>query len=131
MKIPRLYLSVQKVHLTICRLPPDLSIPGWASGKGAFTSITRTSEELSIVCPEGLAPKTSKQEPGWRLLKIEGPLDFSLTGILASLANPLAMAGISIFAMSTFDTDYLMVKEKKLDDAVQVLTAAGHQIEFE
>ena len=128
MKKHHLNLSVQKIHLAICRLPPEAQIPDWASNKAAFTSVTRTNEELSIICPEGCAPPTIKQESGYRLIKVTGPLDFSLTGILASLASPLAKAGISIIAISTFDTDYLMVKEDKLEEAIKVLKLAGHNM---
>ncbi len=91
-----------------------------------FCSITRTADEVSIVCPLGRVPDDVRRESGWRCLKVEGPLDFALTGILASLAVPLAQAGISIFAISTYDTDYLLVKD--LDGAVATLTGEGHLI---
>lgn len=131
MPIPELNLSLQPERLTICRLAPDAVLPEWASGRAAFLSITRTREELSIVCEAQRVPATVKQETGWRLFKVAGPLDFSLIGILASLADPLAKAGISIMAISTFDTDYLMVKEAKLDEAIKVLKAFGHSIKVE
>jgi len=128
MRKHRLNLSVQKAHLAICRLSPEAQIPDWASNKADFTSITRTNEELSIICPESYTPPTAKQESGYRLIKVAGPLDFSLTGILASLASPLAKAGISIIAISTFDTDYLIVKEDKLEEAIKALRLAGHSL---
>jgi hypothetical protein len=121
-----LYLSPER--LTIGQLSADAPIPAWAAGQASFCSITRTREELSIVCPENLVPAEVKQENGWRALKVDGPLDFALTGILASLAGPLARAGVSIFALSTYHTDYVLVKDAQLAAAVQALQAAGHTV---
>ncbi len=123
-----LSLSLFKSRLTVCRLPPTAKVPSWAFRDKAFSSITYTKDELSIVCPESSVPRGIKQEVGWRIFKVAGPLDFALTGILASMADPLAKAGVSIFAISTFDTDYLMVKEEKLDLALKVLKEAGHKV---
>lgn len=92
-----------------------------------FWSITKTAEELSVLCEEKFVPQQIKQEPGWRCIKVNGPLDFGLTGILSSLAGALAKAGISIFAVSTYDTDYLLVKQENLELAVGALKDAGHQ----
>ncbi len=131
MSTPKLNLSLQPERLTICRLAPDAALPEWASGHAAFLSITRTRDELSIVCEARRVPATVKQEGGWRMFKVAGPLDFALIGILASLTDPLAKAGISIMAISTFDTDYLMVKEAKLEETIKVLKAAGHAIKVE
>jgi uncharacterized protein len=93
--------------------------------EGGFLSVTRTAEELSVVCRAELVPQDCAQEKGFRLFKVEGPLDFSLTGILATLLNPLAAAGIAVFTISTYDTDYLMVKAGKLDEAISVLSAVA------
>jgi hypothetical protein len=114
-------------RFAICRLPADDAVPAWAAG-GPFSSITRTSDELSIVCAEGLAPAGSPGEGGWRVFQVAGPLDFSLTGILAAIASPLAKAGVSIFAVSTFLTDYILVKEENLASAVEALRTAGHSV---
>ncbi len=114
-------------RFSVCRLAPTDDVPAGAAA-GAFTSITRTREELSIVCEEGAVPDGTRCEGGWRVLQIEGPLDFGLTGILASVAQPLAAAGVSIFALSTFDTDYVMVKEESVEKAVAALAAAGHRV---
>lgn len=122
-----LTLSVLPGRYAICRLGPDEPIPDWA-GAGDFISITRTGDELSIVCAEISVPQGMKSDGDWRCLKAEGPLDLSLTGVLASLANPLAEARINIFAVSTFDTDYLLVKEEFLSRAAEVLVRAGHRL---
>jgi len=122
-----LTLSILQGTFAICRLDKGARIPDWAL-IGSFFSITRTPDELSIVCPQINVPEGTKCDKGWRCLKVEGPLDFTLTGILASLAMPLARASISIFAVSSYDTDYLMVKEKDAKRAVLVLSQEGHQI---
>jgi hypothetical protein len=123
-----LTLSVLPGRYAICRLSSEALIPDWA-GPDDFLSITRTTDELSIVCSETTVPEGAKCDRGWRCLKVEGPLDLSLTGVLASLANPLAEARINIFAISTFDTDYLLVKEENLPRATEVLNQSGHRIE--
>jgi hypothetical protein len=109
----------------VCRLGPDEAVPSWLSSC-EFWSITRTGEELSLVVPEQVVSGTWRAERGWRCLKVQGPLDFGLTGVLSSLSGPLAEAGISIFALSTYDTDYLLVRAADLDKATSVLTASGH-----
>ncbi|HEY7848912.1 MAG TPA: ACT domain-containing protein, partial [Ktedonobacterales bacterium] len=85
-------------------------------------------DELSLVLPEASAPEGATTEAGWRALRVAGPLDFALIGVLASLAEPLAQAGVSIFAISTYDTDYLLVREVALTEALTALRAAGHTI---
>ena len=117
-------------RLAVCRLDPQAAVPDWALS-GDFSSITRTTDELSIVCSEAGVPEGVLCERGWAGLKVEGPLDFSLTGVLASLAQPLAEAGLSIFAVSTYDTDYLLVKAGDLDRAVVVLAEAEHTVRWE
>jgi uncharacterized protein len=112
-------LQILRGEFTIQKLDATAPIPEWATG-GEFVSITRTRDELSIVCesPSG----------EWRCLKVEGLLNFSLVGILASLAEPLAKAGVPIFAISTFDTDHILVKAENLDRAIDALRSAGHTI---
>lgn len=95
---------------------------------GALSSVTRTDGELSVVCDEEAVPEGVRAEPGWRALRVDGPLDFGLTGVLAGLASPLAEAGVALFSLSTFDTDYLLVKAGTLYEAVQVLGEAGHEV---
>jgi hypothetical protein len=96
--------------------------------EGELLSITRTREELSIVCAQQAIPEGITAHGGFCCLKVQGPLDFTLVGILASLALPLAQAGISIFAISTYDTDYLLLPEASLERAVIVLAQSGHTI---
>jgi hypothetical protein len=127
-KRPQLNLTLMKDRLAVCRLAPDEKVPIWAANGGGFTSVTRTINELSVVCAENAVPQGMKCETGWRIFKIEGPLDFSLTGILVSVAKPLADAGVSIFAVSTYDTDYVMVKEQNVEKAVRALASAGHRV---
>ena len=98
---------------------------------GDFFAYVRTPGENSYVMEESLVPKTVAGSRGWRPLKVHGPLDFSLTGVLASIAAPLAEAGISIFALSTFDTDYVLVGDSKVGSAVEVLREAGHEVHEE
>ncbi len=119
-------LTVWDERYAICRLAPALAIPPWAQGN--FVSITYTKHELSIVCLEQHVPKDIHHEGSWRILEVEGPMDLSIVGVLASLTQSLAQAGINLFALSTFDTDYLLVKEDKLEAAKQALTQAGHTI---
>ena len=102
-------------------------MPAWASGT-RFLTITRTANELSIVCEEKRVPEEVHAERNRRLMQIEGTLAFTLTGVLASVDAPLASAGISVFAVSTYDTDYLLISEEDLLEATQVLEAAGHAI---
>jgi hypothetical protein len=121
-----LNLSLLRERLAVCRLAPDAPLPGWAGEE--FTAITRTPQELSIVCAQEHVPHDIQAERGWRALMVDGPLDFGLTGILASLASPLAAIGISIFALSTYDTDYLLIKEDRLEQAIDCLRSAGHHL---
>lgn len=121
-------LSLLERRFAVCRLPVDAPVPAFAQQASDFVSITRTRQELSLVCREELAPANCSPETGWRVLEVQGPLDFGLVGILASLTQPLAQAGISLFVVSTFDTDYLLVKETKLEEALRTLEAAGHSV---
>jgi hypothetical protein len=111
----------------VCRLEAAEPVPGWA-GAGPFVSMTRTEAELSVVCPEGAVPAEVRKEPGWRCLRVVGPLGFGMTGVLASLAGPLASSGVSIFVVSTYDTDYLMVQDRDLERGKDALERAGHTV---
>jgi uncharacterized protein len=114
-------------RFAICRLKPDAaSRPRSDSPLPlSFFSATRTAEELSVVCLERDAPPEARVEGGWSCFRVAGKLDFGLTGVLAALASPLAEAGVSLFAISTFDTDYVLVKE--MARAREALENAGHE----
>ena len=122
-----LTLSILTEEFGICRLESSAGIPAWAM-VGPFYSITKTMEELSIVCPAALIPQGISCEREWRCLKVHGPLPFDQTGVLSSLAQPLAKAGVSIFALSTYDTDYLLVKDNDLSRTIKVLLLAGNKV---
>ena len=114
-------------RVAVCRLDPSSGIPDWAT-RAAFFSTTRTPDELCVVCPEENVPVAVRSEGGWRILALEGPFEFSEVGILASVAEPLAEAGVSIFALSTYDTDYVLVKEEGMNLATSALVERGHQV---
>ena len=118
----KITLKILDYKLAICRLEKHDPIPEWVSGD-RFFSITKTEDELSVVCSEERVPAGIKAEKDWRALKVKEPLDFALTGVIASLATPLSEAGISIFAISTYDTDYLLVKSDMLNEAVSILNS--------
>jgi len=123
-----LTLALLPDRLAVCRLPPDAPLP--AETGGSLWSVTRTRGELSLVLAEDAVRDGWKAERGWRGLEVKGPLDFSLTGILASLATPLAEARVSLFAVSTYDTDYVLVREADLERAIEALRGAGHTVEI-
>jgi hypothetical protein len=110
----------------IVRLAHNAPIPAWASGE--FSSITRTSDELSIVCPAENVPPDIDPGPRWMCLKLHGPFPFSMTGVLLSFIEPLSNNGIAIFAISTYDTDYILVQEEFAGVTLQALDAAGHEL---
>ncbi|MCA9070410.1 MAG: ACT domain-containing protein [Planctomycetaceae bacterium] len=122
-----LALELLSETFAICRLPPNSSVPDWA--KGDFVSSTQTQNELSIVCSQESVPDDVQTERDWRCLRIVGKLDFSLVGVIASLTGILAEAGISVFVISTYDTDYFLVREKNLVETVEVLENAGYSVE--
>jgi hypothetical protein len=123
----KLNLSVLPERLAICKLAAGSPIPIWAA-RGSFYSITRTADELSLITADHDIPADITCDHDWRAIKVEGPLDFSLTGVLESVARPLADASISIFAIATYDTDYVLVKSSNLDRAIDTLRAAGHTV---
>jgi hypothetical protein len=124
---PAYTLGVLAGRYAICRLDPTARIPEWATG-GHLCSISRTPSELSIVCPEKQVPPAVACDRGWRVLEVGGPLDLATTGVVASITGPLAAAGISLFVVSTYDTDYVLVKDLALGEAVSALAARGHRV---
>jgi hypothetical protein len=110
----------------IVRMPPSEETPRWASGE--FVSITRTADELSIVCRESAVPAGSDADRGWECLKLEGPIPLSTVGVAAVFTALLAKAGVSVFLISTFDTDYLLIKGDALERAADSLRGGGHTV---
>ena len=124
MKTPALRFRALSGRYAVCRLSAQSAVPGWAAGP--FLNITITDDELAIICPADVVPADVRAERDWRVLKLVGPFPFTAVGVLASLATPLAEAGISLLSIATYDTDYLLVKSDKFDQAVAVLVGAGH-----
>ena len=114
-------------EFAICQLTSDAPIPVWPSGP--FVSITRTSDELSIVCLQESVPANVKSEGGWSCLRVAGTMDFSLVGVVASITRPIADAEIGVFVVSTYDTDYVLIKTTDLPSALEALVSAGHTVE--
>ncbi len=124
----QLHLTILAGEYAVSRLAPDTpALPAWAL-VGPWYSITRTADEISIVCPAAAVPDDVTTERGWRMFVLTGPFPFGLTGILAAVLAPLATAAIPIFALSTFDTDYVLVKAGDLERAAATLRAAGHVV---
>ena len=123
-----LHLEAIEARLAVCRLDAGSDVPRWVARSNGFTSVTRTSDELSVVCAFDDVPEGVPMEGPWRALRVQGPIVMTLIGVVAALANPLADAGISIFAISTFDTDYILVHEPDFEAALGVLTRAGHVV---
>ena len=121
----KLQLNILENHFTIHRFPANYEIPNQVY-ESQFYSISKTDEELSIVCNSTTQVNSEKSDTDWSCIKVEGPLDFSLTGILAKISTVLAKAEISIFAISTFDTDYILVKSEKLPFAERALLKSGY-----
>lgn len=122
-------LTVWPERWAVCRLAPDADVPAWAARPSALTVIARTDAELSIVAPEAIVPADGEIERGFRVLALQGPIPFATTGVIAAVAAPLAEAGISLFPIATYDTDYVMVKDAVLDRALAALRAYGWTIE--
>ncbi|MGH3431806.1 MAG: ACT domain-containing protein [Thermocrispum sp.] len=125
----RLTLDVRAGEYTVARLAPDAEPPAaLLQARADLVSITRTSGELSVVCPSELWDGAGEHEGGWRLLSVRGPLEFTLTGIIAALSSELAAAGVGLFSLSTYDTDHVLVKDGDLARAVAALRESGHDV---
>ncbi|MBU3174868.1 ACT domain-containing protein [Clostridium estertheticum] len=122
-----LTMKLLNEKFAVCRLNKNESMPEWVKNS-SFYSITKTSDELSIVCSQDSIPSNIKCEKDWRILKVEGPLDFSLIGIISSISTILALKRISIFAVSTYDTDYILVKNKDIDNTILALSNEKYEI---
>ncbi|WP_020498386.1 ACT domain-containing protein [Sciscionella marina] len=125
----KLSIEAYPESYVVCRLAADAEPPAGVFAAAGLVSVTRTEDELSIVCPESVAPAGAQLTAGgWRRLTVHGPLEFSLTGIMAALSGALAEAGVSLFAVSTYDTDHILVKQSDLGRALEVLRTAGHEV---
>ena len=122
-----LQLYVLSDRLAVCKLSPITPFPEWAKSDDLLAFV-RTKNELSIVCSEGFVPLKIKSEPGWRALQVKAELDFSMVGLLAALTGILAQAGVSVFTISTYDTDYILVKDNELPTALAALTQSGYTV---
>lgn len=111
----------------VCRLPPGDSLPDWVTG--TLVSITRTPDELSVICDEECVPGGVRREPGWVAMHVQGPIPFETTGVAAGLTSPLAAEGISVLLVATFDTDYLLVRDEAYARATEALRRSGFLLE--
>jgi uncharacterized protein len=128
-RVRRLVIEAAPGEYTVLRLPSGTAPPATLfTGTPALVSVVSAPDGLTVVCLTDLAPDADAREDGWRLLSVRGPLDFALTGIMAAIAGELAAAGVSLFAVSTYDTDHVLVKAADLDRAVAALREAGHEI---
>jgi len=127
MNRPLLKLVIVAERLAVCRLDAGAPIPDWAGGE-SFLSITRTRDELSVICEEHFVPSGVYASRGWRGFKIVGPLDLDLVGILVSVAVPLAQSNIGVLPVGTYDTDYVLVRDRQLNDAIKALRFAGFDV---
>ena len=126
----RLAVDVRPGEYAVARLEPDAPVPAGLLEvtEPVLVSVTRTPGELSVICPVELAPEDAEVEDGWRLLTVRGPLEFTLTGIIAALASELAAAGVALFSLSTFDTDHILVRADELARAIRALRESGHEV---
>lgn len=123
----KLTLKLLKERYGVCRLDKSSPFPEWVLHSDFYT-ITKTEDELSVVCVEDLIPQEIQCEKDWNILKVEGPLDFALVGILSKISTILAQKAISIFAISTYDTDYILVKNKDIINAIEALVENGYEV---
>lgn len=126
---PTLPLRLLAERLAVARLDARDPVPAWAAAPSPLAAVVRTADELSVLTREDLVPADARAERGWRAFVVQGPLPFDLVGIFAAIAQPLAESALPIFALSTFDTDYVLVKEERLGAARAILARAGHTIE--
>jgi hypothetical protein len=121
-------LALLDIRLAVCRLEPAAGMPAWFALEPPLTAAVVRRRELTLVCPEASVPDGVTAERGWRALEVAGPLDLTMTGVMAALSGALAGAGVSLFAVSSYDTDVLLVRDAQLADAISALTAAGHDV---
>jgi hypothetical protein len=125
LNLPKLRLCVMPENYAICSFPPDMTLPDWTDRSSIF-SITKTPKEITVVCEENLVPGECKRSENWKCIKVEGSFDLDAVGVLASIAGPLAQNKISLYVISTFDTDYVLIHVNDIDKAVSCLSEFGH-----
>ena len=130
MDYKKLSLKILPERMAVCRFDASEPLPKWLDVSD-FYSVTRTRDELTVVCREDSVVPGTVGENGWRCIGVQGVLDFSEIGIIFTITQPLAKNGVSVFVISTYDTDYFLVKEKELPKTIDALTAAGHRIDTE
>jgi uncharacterized protein len=124
----KLTVSILPEHLAICRLDAGAAVPVWAE-QGTFVSVTRTREELTVICPEDRIGPEVEASRNWRAFQLQGPFDLNLVGLLVSVAAPLAQAGVSILPIGTYDTDYVLVRQTQLEAAIRALSFIGIEVQ--
>lgn len=124
----RVSLTVLSASFALCRLAPTEPVPEWTASARTFLTISRTPAELSIVADDAAVPSHVNAERGYRALRVDGPIPLEMVGVMAALAGPLAAAGVPIFPIATYDTDYVLIRENDLSRAVSALSAAGHVV---
>ena len=129
LKPDKLRLTLLAERTAVCRLAADSPVPTWTDDARQFLTISRTPTELSVVADERVVPKDVDAQRGYHVLRVEGPLPLDLIGVFAALASPLAGAGVPIFPIATYDTDYLLVRDTEIDRALAALRTAGHVID--
>lgn len=125
LNLPKLRLCVLPENYAICSFPPDASLPEWADRPSIF-SVTKTPKEITIVCEESHVPGECQKSENWKCIKIEGCFDLDVVGVLASITEPLAQNKISLYVISTFDTDYVLIHANDMDKAISCLSEFGH-----
>jgi uncharacterized protein len=128
-KVVTLRLTLLAERVALCRFAAEAPVPAWADGARQFLTVSRTPTELSVVADERVVPNDVEAQRGYHVLRVEGPLPLDLIGIFAALASPLALAGIPIFPIATYDTDYLLVRDAEIERALATLRTAGHKID--
>ena len=123
----QLHLSILKERYGICALPNTAQIPEWAL-KASLVSITRTKKELTIVCRQDVIPSQCQRDLNWRCFRLDGTFDLNQIGVISSISLPLAQNGISIYIISTYNTDYFLVEEEKVEQTISILSGCGHAI---
>src|SRR5687768_2774775 len=121
-------LALLDTRLAVCRLDAAGGVPAWFALEPPLAACVVRADELTLVAPEDAVPEDVRAERGWRALEVGGPMDLTMTGVMSALSGVLAEAGVALFAVSSFDTDVLLVRENQLERATDALRGAGHAV---